>query len=183
MPTDRLLVADSPLQVLPSLVKALDGSLPAAMVLQQLHYLTRDSDEPYVASFPEWETEAMRGALDERTVRRALTRLRTLGLVLVKAGPASDRRNRYRVNREAVAALGLGGQDDLAGRTSRTGSGRPPSPGQSGQVSKGERGNSQKNGENARTRNNRSHLRAVDAGTDDVSARWLADLKSEAGLS
>lgn len=107
----KLLIAEPPLQVLPTLAKAI--GLNEAIVLQQVYYRAlRSKDDGWVQrSLAEWLVEDF-PFWSEKTVKRAMTELCSLGVMEREhAATATGREMRLRVDREALEALeeGAGG--------------------------------------------------------------------------
>lgn len=107
--TSRLLIDESPLQVLPAL--ALTVGLNEAIVLQQLHYWSRHSSNVHEGhrwvyntigewrqQFPFWSAT---------TIKRIMASLREKGLIVVAQGVAQsmDRTNWYRLDYSALPQL------------------------------------------------------------------------------
>ncbi len=107
----KLLIPESPLQVLPSL--AIRVGLNEAIVLQQLHYLTLKLKQPpeltlqelREESFPFWTT---------RTIQRATRTLAEAALLSKEQKKSTDRRIRYVVEYEAIERLTEGEEDPAA---------------------------------------------------------------------
>jgi DNA-binding transcriptional ArsR family regulator len=99
----KLLIEEPPLQVLPTLAQKI--GLNEAIVLQQLHYLGRRSDdERWVAmSVPEWERVFK--FWGEATIKRTFAALRAAGLVDRRQPGGTDRRVHYRLNEQTVERL------------------------------------------------------------------------------
>lgn len=100
---DAKLVPEPPLLVLPSLASAV--GLNEAILLQQVHYRTRDSDQWWPAGpaalrreFPFWSP---------KTIRKALAHLRQMGLLNVRQQGGTDRTKEYRVDYEACCRSAL----------------------------------------------------------------------------
>lgn len=107
--SSRLLIDESPLQVLPAL--ALAVGLNEAIVLQQLHYWSRHSSNihdghrwvyntigEWRQQFPFWSAT---------TIKRIMASLREKGLIVVEQGVARsmDRTNWYRLDYSALPQL------------------------------------------------------------------------------
>lgn len=120
-----LLIDESPLQVLPQLAKAI--GLNEAIVLQQIHYWLnrstniRDGRRQVYKTTLEWAEEFP--FWSEKTIKRALFQLRSLGLIeITKESKASwNRTNWYSINYATLNSLNYGigtscpnasGQDD-----------------------------------------------------------------------
>ncbi len=125
-----LLLREPPLIVLPSL--ALVIGLNEAIVLQQIHFRSLEAScadgwvqrprKAWKAEFPFWH---------EDTIKRALSQLRTLGLVEAEVvATAQGRESRYRVVYERVEALeGVGANcTDGSGQSAPMGRGRSRRP-------------------------------------------------------
>lgn len=105
----KLLINESPLQVLPTLAKAI--GLNEAIVLQQVHYwlnhaTTTHKGQKYVyKTVNEWQAEFP--FWSERTIKTAFANLKAAGLILVEK-LSKDNRNRvnyYSVDYEKLAEL------------------------------------------------------------------------------
>lgn len=104
-----LLIAESPLQVLPSLAEAI--GLNEAIVLQQLHWRLRASRNEadgrlwVYDSYEEWQAQHF-PFWSVPTIKRAFAQLRTLELVVTRRRPGStDRTNWYSIDYARLAAL------------------------------------------------------------------------------
>lgn len=118
--TSKLLIKESPLQVLPTL--AVRIGLNEAMVLQQLHYklLAKDARGNRLAHFRDghyWYYNSYEGwqqlhfkFWSPRTMRRALKSLEAQGLIITKKfrRGGGDHKRWYTVNYSALIALELG---------------------------------------------------------------------------
>jgi len=133
-----LLIDESPLQVIPSLAKAI--GLNEAIMIQQIHYWQRISPHEqggrrYVAmsapdlvdKFPFWS---------EKTIKRTISNLKEKGLLIVtkKSSTSWERVNWYAVDYDTMNSLGsASGQIDPMHRDNLTLSIGPKRPDQSGQ--------------------------------------------------
>jgi hypothetical protein len=110
----RLLIDEPPLQVLPSLAKAI--GLEEAIVLQQIHYRMRlrsaDANEWVqisITTLLEWCP-----FLSRRSMERITASLKSQGLIEVAQRSGFDRTNWLRVRYEAIAAIPPNGGIDTA---------------------------------------------------------------------
>lgn len=109
--TSRLLIAESPMQVLPSLACAV--GLNEALILQQIHYWAvtlgneRDGRRWVYNSYPQWQKQFPFWSVN--TVRRAIEGLERRGLLITSNYNTSqiDRTKWYSVNYEALDALAV----------------------------------------------------------------------------
>lgn len=114
----RLLIQESPLQVLPSLARAI--GLNEAIFLQQVHYLlgiSKNEREGRLWTYrtlAKWRVEYF-PFWSEATIKRTVARLRSLGVLVVgefnKA--RGDRTSWYSIDYEAVERLRLGASDQV----------------------------------------------------------------------
>jgi len=106
----NLLINEPPLQVLPSLAKAI--GLNEAIMLQQVHYwlhhakVKHDGRMWIYKTFEEWQEQDF-SFWSTRTIKRIATNLVEMGLLLVKklANNSFDRVNHYTINYEKLAEL------------------------------------------------------------------------------
>ncbi len=98
-----LLIAETPLQVLPTLACRI--GLYEAIVLQQVHYLSlRAKPDAWVQkSLAEWVQ--VFDFIPKRSLERAFSRLREQGLLISEVIPGGGRRTRMRVDYDAMDAL------------------------------------------------------------------------------
>lgn len=112
----KLLIAEHPLQVLPTL--AVTIGLNEAILLQQLHYWLNRSDHARNGrrwvhkTVSEWQTEMPFWC--ERTIKTVLKSLRDRGLIQAvrMGGDARDRTLWYSIDYEALDALTVGVSND-----------------------------------------------------------------------
>jgi hypothetical protein len=124
----KLLIEEPPLVVLPSLVN--EVGLPAAILLQQVHFAGRREPDGWVErTVGDWH-RALRGCLSKRTIERALSSLRDLGWVDSEAQPGGA--TRYRVGPAKLAGVSAisagGGPPNVGGSVSREGEREKSSP-------------------------------------------------------
>lgn len=134
-----LLIDESPLQVIPSLAKAI--GLNEAIMLQQIHYWQRISTHEQdgrrwvamsapdlVDKFPFWS---------EKTIKRTVAELKKRGLLIItkKSTTSWERGNWYAVDYETMNTLNsASGQNDPMHRANLTLSIGPNRPDRSGQI-------------------------------------------------
>ncbi|MEC8568622.1 MAG: hypothetical protein VXY56_10145, partial [Pseudomonadota bacterium] len=85
--TSRLLTAESPLVLLPSL--ASEFGIAEAIILQQIHYMSQQADKGIVRNGHKWVYNTLEdwhtklSCWSMATVERAITKLKKLGIILV----------------------------------------------------------------------------------------------------
>lgn len=108
----NLLINEPPLQVLPSLAKAI--GLNEAIVLQQIHYWlhhakVKHDDKMWIYKTVEHWQEQDFGFWSEDTIKRAIKSLRTQGLLLVEklSNNSFNRVNHYTINYDQLRLVDL----------------------------------------------------------------------------
>ena len=138
-----LLIDESPLQVIPSLAKAI--GLNEAIMIQQIHYWQRIS--PHEQLGRRWVAMSAPDLVDkfpfwsEKTIKRTVSSLKEKGLLIItkKSSTSWERANWYAVDYEAMNSLGsASGQNDPMHRDNLTrsiGTERPDGSGQNDPMS------------------------------------------------
>jgi len=129
----NLLIDERPLVVSPSLVRALGGSFPKAVVLQQIHWLLQQPGNGIEyggykwvwGTYQEW-CDLYFTMWEPRTLRKHVQALERDGLLVSAQIKASewDRTKFYRIDYDALAALAPA-NDDLRWASNRVTSKRP----------------------------------------------------------
>lgn len=117
----KLLISESPLQVLPSLAVAI--GLNEAIILQQIHYLlplasTCKNGKKWVyKSIKEWKSEQF-PFFSEPTIKRAFNELKKLELIEVKqlSNDKCNKVNYYTINYDNLEKLGCKSSNEALGQ-------------------------------------------------------------------
>jgi hypothetical protein len=105
--SSKLLIEEQPLQVLPSLAKAI--GLDEALFLQQVHYWLKNSKHEddgrrwVYNSYEDWLQQLP--FFSQRKLERIVKALKARGLLLVRRQPGFDRRNWYSIDYQAFNVL------------------------------------------------------------------------------
>jgi len=109
--TSRLLTAESPLVLLPSL--ASEFGIAEAIILQQIHYMSQQTDKGITRNGHKWVYNTLEDWHNKlscwsiATVERTITKLKKLGIILVDrlGKKKSDRTNYYRIDYPKLAHI------------------------------------------------------------------------------
>ena len=98
----KLLIPEAPLQVIPSLAKAI--GLNEALFIQQLHYWSLKSKDGWVYNtYDQWQEQFT--FWSSRTIQRTVRNLEEAGLIISRQDSAFDRKKYYQIDYEKLDEL------------------------------------------------------------------------------
>ncbi len=98
----KLLIPEAPLQVIPSLAKAI--GLNEALFIQQLHYWSLKSKDGWVYNtYDQWQEQFTFWSI--RTIQRTVRNLEEAGLIISRQDNAFDRKKYYQIDYDKLDEL------------------------------------------------------------------------------
>ena len=98
----KLLIPEAPLQVIPSLAKAI--GLNEALFIQQLHYWSLKSNDGWVYNtYDQWQEQFT--FWSSRTIQRTVRNLEEAGLIISRQDSAFDRKKYYQIDYDKLDEL------------------------------------------------------------------------------